>query len=304
MTLPDTLHVIVRDWHCANHVLFRDPGRWTLVDAGHVSHAGETLRLVDGVLGGDRLDRIVLTHCHSDHMGGCASLQRAHGCRIAVPAGEAPLVENWDTEALWLDYAGQSAERFRHDEVVHPGDRMALGALDWDVVAAPGHDMGAVAFWCRGEGILVSGDALWERGFGIVMPGEGWRDRLAAARDTLLRFAGLAPRIVIPGHGEPFTGVGQAVEACLARIDTFERDESRLARHVLRVMAVYLLMDQGSVPREPLVQRLGAIPMFEEYGPTYFGQDGADLARGLVEDLLQSGVIVADAGDHVSARDT
>ena len=50
-------------------------------------------------------------------MGGNASVARAYGCTIAVPDGEAPLIRRWDTKALWLDYAGQTAEPFGVDDI-------------------------------------------------------------------------------------------------------------------------------------------------------------------------------------------
>jgi glyoxylase-like metal-dependent hydrolase (beta-lactamase superfamily II) len=63
-------------------------------------------------LDGRPLAMLINTHCHSDHMGGNAAVKRAYGCPVAVPAGEAPLIEAWDERRLWLGYAGQRAGRF------------------------------------------------------------------------------------------------------------------------------------------------------------------------------------------------
>ncbi len=46
------------------------------------------------------------------------------------------------------------------------------GDLEWQALAAPGHDMGALVFYNAEHRILISGDALWEHGFGFVMPPE------------------------------------------------------------------------------------------------------------------------------------
>ena len=246
--LPPGVRVIVRDWLNANHVVLAGRDEVVLIDAGHVSSAGTTLALVAGHLAGRRLDRLLLTHCHSDHMGGCAAIRRTFGASIAVPAEEAPLIRAWDTDGLWLDYAGQRAERFEVGSVVRAGDRMVMADLEWEALAVPGHDMGALAYWCADEGILISGDALWERSFGVVLPGEGHALRLAAARDTLLRLRSLGARVVIPGHGAPFRDADAAIAACLSRVAAFEQDERRLARHVLKVMFVFLLLERGSLP--------------------------------------------------------
>jgi glyoxylase-like metal-dependent hydrolase (beta-lactamase superfamily II) len=294
--LPTSINVIVRDWLNANHILFLGPDENVLVDAGYVTHADTTIRLVRERLGDRRLHRLVNTHCHSDHMGGNAAVQRAFGCPIWIPAGEAPLIEAWDTRALWIDYAGQRAERFRFDAIVRPGDTLAMGGFDWQSIAAPGHDMGALMFWNEPERILVSGDALWQRGFGIVLPGEGWRERLAAARSTLETIRGLGPRVVIPGHGTPFTEVDASIDFCLGRITAFEADETKLARYILKVMLSFALMDVGSLEAATLADYLATIPLYREYDRTWFHLGYEELARQLFDDLARSGAIVKRDG--------
>lgn len=294
-SLPPTLRVIVRDWLCANHVVCLGGHENVLIDAGHVTRAAGTLAHLQATLAGRPLHRLLNTHCHSDHMGGNATVQRTYGCTIEIPEGEADAVRTWDQDALWLDYAGQRAERFAFDRVLKAGDRLELGGLDWEIVAAPGHDMGAVMFWCPRERILISGDALWEHGFGIVLPGAGWTERLAAARDTLLAIRVLRPRLVIPGHGTPFADIEPALERCLSRVTAFEQDERRLARHVLRVMLVYSLLERNGVPVEEVGATFAQVPMFREYARSYFESLPETVVSTLVADLTRSG--------HATVRD-
>lgn len=107
--LPAQVHVIVRDWLNSNSLLIRGGQETALIDSGYSACAGETLRLLQcsEALGGHRLDRLVNTHCHSDHVRGNAALRSAYRCRVSIPQGEAPLGARWDTRALWLDYADQ-----------------------------------------------------------------------------------------------------------------------------------------------------------------------------------------------------
>jgi len=299
--LPASIHVIVRDWLNANHVLFIGPDENVLVDAGYVTHADDTVRLVREQLGGRPLHRLVNTHCHSDHMGGNAAVQRAFGCPIWIPEGEAASIEAWDTRALWIDYAGQRAERFRFDAIIRPGDTLGMGGLHWETIAAPGHDMGAVMFWNPAERILLSGDALWRRGFGVVLPGDGWRERLDAARSTLMRIRALDPRVVIPGHGEPFTDAGAAIDLCLARIEAFEADEARLARCVVKVMLSFALLDLGSLEEVSLPDYLASVPLYGEYDRAWLHLGFDELARTLVDDLARAGAVVRSDGRVVAA---
>ena len=167
--LPPQIRVIVRDWLNANQILLRGREGNVLVDTGYVTRAPTTLALVQECLSGARVDLLVNTHCHSDHMGCNAAVQRVYGCPTLIPEDEAPLIRDWDVRALWIDYTGQQAERFAFDGVLTTGQTHRWGDLDWQVIAAPGHDAGAVVFWNEDERILISGDALWERGFGLVL---------------------------------------------------------------------------------------------------------------------------------------
>lgn len=300
--LPGTMRVIVRDWINANHIVFQDDAGVDLVDTGHLHGIGDTLRFMDEALTGRPLRRILLTHCHSDHMGGCARLRARHGCPVAVPRDDAPAVRAWDTRALWLDYAGQVAEPFPVDEELVPGDRISLGGLDWTLLPAPGHDMGAIVFWQADHRLLISGDALWEHGFGVILPGDGWRDRCAATRETLLRLRALDAKVVLPGHGVPFEDADSAIGRSLERLTAFEGDERRLARHVLQVMTAYVLLQEKSLDASEARRRFAGLPIFVEYARDYFGSPVATVVEDTLAALIAKGAVVRDDRNRLHAR--
>jgi glyoxylase-like metal-dependent hydrolase (beta-lactamase superfamily II) len=292
VALPPQLHVFVRDWLSGNNIVLRSADGHVVVDSGYGKHVPLTMALVasrQGLDGGE-LARLVNTHCHSDHMGGNAALKRAYGCAIAVPAAEAPHIAAWDARALLLDYAGQNAERFTVDEVLHPGTIHTWGDLDWQVLAAPGHDMAAVVFHNEEHGILISGDALWEDGFGFVMPAEMDPDALPATRATLDVIAGLDVRVVIPGHGEPFAAVGAALERAYGRLAALEKDSMRSARHAVKVILTFSLLDRERMPLAELPAFLDRVPLFGDFNRRYLRHPTtAALAEWLVAELTRAG---------------
>ena len=301
--LPSEVTVLVRDWLSANHVLLRGDDGNVLVDTGYGRHAPFTLALLRSgrALGNASLSRIVNTHCHSDHMGGNAMLARAYGCSIAVPEGEAPLVEHWDEEALLLTYADQVAERFGVDEVLRAGETHRWGNLDWEMIAAPGHDMRALCFFNAAHGILISGDALWSNGFGFVMPPLIDPDALPATRATLETLAKLPIRIVIPGHGEPFTDIDPALERAFRRLLAFESDPARLASHALKVVLTFKLLDCRALPVDGLADYLQRVPLFRDFNARFFGLPAGDLAAWLTADLERIGAARRQNGFLVPA---
>ena len=90
------------------------------------------------------------------------------------------------------------------DELINPGDELAMGELTWRVLDTSGHTEGGVSFHCPAAGVVITGDALFAGGIGRTdFPG-GDMQRLAdSIRNNLYT---LPPETkVYPGHGPEST---------------------------------------------------------------------------------------------------
>jgi len=298
--LPEQIRVFERGWLSSNNVLLRGTDGATLIDSGYLTHAPQTLALVAHALGGEPLARLLNTHCHSDHMGANRALQDTHDCRITIPAGEAPLVERWEDRALMLGFAGQRAERFRYDDTLAAGDSFRLGDIGWQALAAPGHDPHALMFFAPEHGILVSGDALWEDGFGVVFPALfGDLAAFGEARATLETIAKLGVRTVIPGHGRVFTDVGRALERSFYRLDGYEEDLTRHARHCVKVLLVFALLENRRMPVKDLPRYCAEVGLLRELNARHLHMTPQALAEWLVAELERVRAIAREGGDIV-----
>lgn len=290
MNFPESIQVIERGWLSANNIVLHASSGATVVDSGYGAHAPQTLALIERALAGKKLARLVNTHCHSDHMGGNAAIQKKFGCRTSVPEGEAPLIDNWDEQALILAVADQHAERFRYDDTFSDGDTLEMGGLEWRVVAAPGHDPHAVMFHSPEARLLISGDALWENGFGVIFPQLFGRDTaLAETRATLETIGRLQVESVIPGHGRPFGEVGAALERAFYRLEGYEEDILRLARHCAKVMLSFSLLEKRSMPLVDLPAYVARVPILAELNSRYLGMTPAAMADWLAGELERAG---------------
>ena len=296
--LPPSVHVLVRDWLSANNILLLQSGSNVLVDTGYCSRAHEMLKKLrePQLLGDEALHLIANTHCHSDHMGGNAAIKERYGCPIAVPEGEVALIDAWEEQTLLLAYADQRADRFRYDEILRPGASYVWGDLEWRALAAPGHDMGALVFHNPEHGILVSGDALWENGYGLVMPPEIDSRALPATRATIDMLGSLDLRIVIPGHGEPFSDVGAALERAEARTTAFEADSLRVARHALKVVLSFALLDRRRLALADLPDYMARVGIYRDFNARFFRLAPGELARWLVAELERAGAAKCEDG--------
>ena len=244
-SLPSGITVFERGWLSSNNVLLRgaaeDEGD-VLIDAGHVTHAEQTVALLRQALAGRRLARVVNTHLHSDHCGGNASLQRAFGCRIGIPPGQWQAVQRWDEHALSYAPTAQRCERFTADHVVAPGAGIRVGGRTWQAFAAPGHDPHSLILFEPESRTAITADALWQRGFGVVFPeleGERAFDDVAEVLDLI---ASLDARWAIPGHGAPFDDVPGALRLARQRLAAFRADPERHARHAMKALIKFHLL--------------------------------------------------------------
>ena len=150
--------------------------------------------------------------------------------------------------------------------------------------------MGALVFYNPEHRILISGDALWENGFGFVMPPEIDPAALPATRATLDMLATLDVRVVIPGHGEPFTDVAGALDRARRRVASFDADSLRVARHALKVNLMFALLDKQ---RMPLAELAGlsssASGIYRDFNALFFRLPPARLAELLVGELVKAG---------------
>ncbi len=292
-SLPPSLRVIVRGWLNCNQVVMLAPRDNLLIDSGYCTHREQTLERLAGPEGldGEPLERLINTHCHSDHMGGNAAVAHAHGCSITIPAGEAKHIDPWTPQTAWMAEFDQRADPFRFDDTIAAGDTFDGGGLEWQVHAAPGHDMDALMFFEPTRRILISGDALWENGMGFVWPEEGANPFIDAAHSTLAAIEALAPAIVIPGHGKPFANVAASVANVRERLAAFERDPAKNARHVVKVMFVFALLDRGRMPIAEVPAYLGRVGCYRRMAEGFLGRSPESLADWLVEDLARSGAI-------------
>ncbi|MGC2038313.1 MBL fold metallo-hydrolase, partial [Paraburkholderia caledonica] len=254
--LPASIRVFERGWLSSNNVLLVDDDCAAIVDTGYATHAQQTLALVQQALGERALDLIVNTHLHSDHCGGNALLQSSWPCRTLIPASEAGAVSNWDEARLSFRATAQTCERFGFTGTIAPGTTLRLGALDWQVLGAPGHDPHSLMLYCADERILISADALWENGFGVIFPELEGESGFAEEQAVLEAIAALDVRLVIPGHGAPFTNVGQALDRAFSRVAWLRADPARNAKNALKVLIVFKLLDVRSMSFATLLQML------------------------------------------------
>ncbi|WP_426194584.1 MBL fold metallo-hydrolase [Massilia sp. DWR3-1-1] len=294
LALPPGMRVLERGWLSANNIVFIGAERTAMVDSGYVSHAAQTLALVEHALDGRPLDLLLNTHLHSDHCGGNAALQARYGCATVIPVGEAAAVAAWDEAQLSYRATGQQCPRFSFSATIAPGDTLVLGDLHWQALGAPGHDPRSLLFYCARHAIVLSADALWENGFGVIFPELDGQSGFDEAAATLEMIAQLDVRLVIPGHGAPFTDVAGALQRARSRLDYLRADPRRNADNAVRVLLKFLLLERGQLAMAEVVALFEQVPVMVAARIGFLGGDADGAARHTAAALVRAGAARLD----------
>jgi hydroxyacylglutathione hydrolase len=135
---------------------------------------------------------VLVTHGHIDHIGGVATVARAAGVDVWMPAGEADLLRE------------HPAAPHAPEHLLEGGERVSLAGIEFAVTLVPGHSPASVAFGTDGH--LFVGDVLFAGSVGRTDLAGGDMQTLLESIATLLR-AYPPETIVLPGHG-PVTTLG------------------------------------------------------------------------------------------------
>ena len=164
-----------------------------MVDSG----CAHTVRELVGALRGYRVDLVVNTHSHEDHVAGNAALQRLHGAEVLAHPFAVPVIKGQDKRPPLQPY-----RRLLWGYPV-PSTGKAIGELvetrhhRFQVIHTPGHSPGHICLYEPAKGWLFSGDLF-----------VGGRDRALRADyniwqmiESLRKLTSLHILLLFPGSG-------------------------------------------------------------------------------------------------------
>jgi hydroxyacylglutathione hydrolase len=146
-----------------------------------------------------KIEGILLTHAHFDHMGGVEEIRKAVQAPVYIHPAEQSFIQNpaLNLSANWSfngeGIKGQPAEKEYKD-----GDMLELAGMKITVLETPGHTPGSVSLVIGKH--VFTGDALFQGSIGRTdFPGGSFSQLRKSIFDKLFTLPD--DTVVYPGHG-------------------------------------------------------------------------------------------------------
>lgn len=186
MQLLDQVHLVgsgrlgfelSNDFDC--HIFLLDGGsEAALIDSGVGLETERVLENIRATGLESKVTKIILTHAHSDHMGGAGHLRAALDAQVYAPAESADWIRSADESKVSLELA-KRAGYYPEDYHLKPsavdvelreGETIRVGDLELRVLETPGHCRGHCSYVLQTgtQRVLFGGDLVFFNGAVIL----------------------------------------------------------------------------------------------------------------------------------------
>jgi glyoxylase-like metal-dependent hydrolase (beta-lactamase superfamily II) len=153
-----------------------------------------------------RLEFIILTHGHFDHILELDKLRSLTGAPAYIHKNDAEMLGNGRKNAFSLFFGGELSLSDA-DSFLDGGEVLTLGNEQIEVISTPGHSRGSICLLC--PDFIITGDTLFANGYGRY---DLYGGDLATLRESLISLKKYPSSLrLYSGHGEEST-LGAAIE--------------------------------------------------------------------------------------------
>lgn len=155
-----------------------------------------------------KIDFILITHAHFDHIRGLSNIYSYYKCKIIVSKNDFDFL--FDDEVN-LSIYDESKFNFKKDNfqkndfiIINDDTLLNINGLNLKIICTPFHTLGSVCYFLENDEVLFSGDTIFSNGIGrtdLINASDDYK----VIKKSLNKLMSLNENIkVYPGHGESF----------------------------------------------------------------------------------------------------
>ena len=179
----------------SNACIIIDPGCYSKVEQESLKNYIDEKKL--------KVEKIVNTHCHIDHVLGNYFAKKTFNAPIYIPENEQEVLRAVPTYApMWgfPEYQAEEPDFF----IKKKDNKLKFGNTELEVLYVPGHSPGHVAFYHAEQKFCINGDVLFRMSIGRTdLPGGNHEQLIESISQVMYQLPNDTK--VYCGHGEPTT---------------------------------------------------------------------------------------------------
>jgi hydroxyacylglutathione hydrolase len=171
----------------------------TIIDTGTGFHTREIIDIIKKIILPTRIQQILLTHEHFDHVGGVQDFLLLSNEKAKIYAHQDIVQKLSEGKSTFAEMIGGRMPKIKVDVPLSDGMELILGDQSYTVLSTPGHSIGSLCVYGEKNQVLFSGDTIFANGgFGRYdFPGGDFN----ALLNSVTRLATLKVTDLYPGHG-------------------------------------------------------------------------------------------------------
>lgn len=264
----------------SSNIYFFDFEKKALIDTGHPDEIEKNIReFNENGFDITRIDYIINTHSHGDHVGGNSYLKKINPAIKILNSIKTPQYQQIRKQINLLEGAEVTFDEYESDILIKDGDIIDLGGIELTAMEAPGHTTDSLIFYIKKNRMLFAGDLIYQKKITQCNYLQNLMESFEEIITSYNLLLKLAPAIIYTGHGSPIDDPQKNMDFCFKKIKKFLRNKELIAINTYIPVTEFYVFNNNGCTRADIeyfflknLTKLKSDPIIEEI-----------LAKGITE---------------------